>query len=124
MRVQLTIKIRLLATLALLGALLVVTGVLGIAGMRGSNGAVKQAYTNDVAAATALGTSNLNLTVVRTTLDRVLLHPEAPDTPALIDKALNYLSVSNSAWATYRALPASDAEAVLSKAVADARAAL
>jgi methyl-accepting chemotaxis protein-1 (serine sensor receptor) len=124
MRLKLTIKVRLLATLALLGGLLVATGTLGIVGMRASNGAVKQAYMNDVAAATALGTSNLNLTVVRTTLDRVLLHPEAPDTPALIDKALNYLAVSNSAWATYQALPSSNAEAELSKSVADARAAL
>src|ERR1700686_4880456 len=124
MRFKLTIKLRLLATLALLGVLLVSTGILGIAGMRASNGAVKQAYLNDVAAATALGRSNLNLTVVRTTLDRVLLHPEAPDTAALVDKALSYLAVSNTAWTAYQALPASDAEAVLSKAVSDARAAL
>jgi methyl-accepting chemotaxis protein I, serine sensor receptor len=124
MRLNMTIKLRLLATLTLLGALPVVTGVLGVAGMRASNCTVKQAYMNDVAAATALGRSNLNLTVVRTTLDRVLIHPESPDTPALIDKALNYLSVSNSAWATYQALPASDEEAALSKAVADARGAL
>jgi methyl-accepting chemotaxis protein-1 (serine sensor receptor) len=124
MRFKLTIKLRLLATLALLGVLLVSTGILGIAGMRASNGAVKQAYLNDVAAATALGRSNLNLTVVRTTLDRVLLHPEAPDTGALVDKALSYLAVSNTAWTAYQALPASDAEAVLSKAVSDARATL
>ncbi|WP_394365026.1 Tar ligand binding domain-containing protein [Paraburkholderia kirstenboschensis] len=124
MRLNMAITLRLLVTLTLLGALLVVTGVLGVAGMRASNGTVKQPYMNDVAAATALGRSNLNLTVVRTTLDRVLIHPESPDTPALIDKALNYLSVSNSACATYQALPASDEEAALSKAVADARGAL
>ncbi|MGF6979330.1 methyl-accepting chemotaxis protein-1 (serine sensor receptor) [Paraburkholderia sp. JPY465] len=121
---KLTIKFRLLATLTLLGFLLTVTGVLGIAGMRGSNHAVAQAYTNDVAAATALGKSNLNLTVVRTTLDRVLLHPEAADRAALIDKARNYLAVSDKAWKEYRALPVSDAEAALSKAVADAREAM
>jgi methyl-accepting chemotaxis protein len=119
-----TIKFRLLATLTLLGLLLMVSGVLGIMGMRGSNSAVAQAYTSDVAAATSLGKSNLNLTVVRTTLDRVLLHPEAADTGALIDKALNYLAVSDAAWKEYRALPASDAEATLSTAVADARAAM
>jgi methyl-accepting chemotaxis protein len=124
MRPNMTIKFRLLATLMLLGALLAVTGLFGIAGMRVANGTVKQAYMNDVAAATALGRSNLNLTVVRTTLDRVLLHPESPDTPALLEKALNYLAVSNSAWAAYQALPASDEEAALSKAVADARSAL
>ncbi|MFM0738224.1 methyl-accepting chemotaxis protein [Paraburkholderia xenovorans] len=124
MRVKLTIKLRLLATLALLGVLLIVTGVLGIAGMRASNAAVQNAYMNDVAAATALGRSNLNLTVVRTTLDRILIHPEADGSAALIDKALNYLDVSNSAWAAYQALPSSDREAELSKDVADARAAL
>ncbi|QGZ65524.1 methyl-accepting chemotaxis protein [Paraburkholderia acidisoli] len=121
---KLTIKFRLLATLVLLGLLLTVTGVLGISGMEASSRAVAQAYGSDVAAATALGKSNLNLTVVRTTLDRVLLHPEAPDTAALIDKALNYLSVSDAAWKDYQSLPATDAEAALSQAVADARAAM
>jgi len=75
---KLTIKFRLLATLTLLGVLLTVSGVLGIVGMQGSNRAVAQAYQSDVAAATALGKSNLNLTVVRTTLDRVLLHRKRP----------------------------------------------
>lgn len=121
---KLTIKFRLLATLTLLGLLLAVSGALGITGMHESNNAVAQAYMSDVAAATALGRSNLNLTVVRTTLDRVLLHPEASDTAALIDKALNYLAVSDAAWKEYRSLPASAAEAVLSKAVADAREAM
>jgi methyl-accepting chemotaxis protein len=121
---KLTIKLRLLATLTLLGLLLMLTGVLGVAGMHGSNKEVAQAYLSDVAAATALGKSNLNLTVVRTTLDRVLLHPEAPDAAALIEKALNYLAVSNATWKEYRALPVSEDEAALSKAVADARDAL
>ncbi|WP_109479963.1 methyl-accepting chemotaxis protein [Paraburkholderia sp. C35] len=121
---KLTIKSRLLATLALLGLLLAISGALGITGMHGSNNAVAQAYKSDVAAATALGKSNLNLPVVRTTLDRVLLHPEAPDTGALIDKALTYLSVSDAAWKEYRSIPASDAEAALSQAVADARSAM
>jgi methyl-accepting chemotaxis protein I, serine sensor receptor len=122
MRPKLTIKLRLVATLLLLGTLLVVIGSLGLIGMRNSNEAVKEAYLNDVAAATALGSSTLNLTIVRTTLDRVLLHPEAPETPALIEKALGYLAVSNRSWSTYDALKRSDDEAALSKNVADARA--
>jgi methyl-accepting chemotaxis protein-1 (serine sensor receptor) len=122
MRSKLTIKLRLIATLLLLGALLIVIGSLGLIGMRNSNEALKQAYLNDVAAATALGSSTLNLTIVRTTLDRVLLHPEAPETPALIEKALGYLAVSNNSWGTYDALSRSANEAALSKNVADARA--
>jgi methyl-accepting chemotaxis protein-1 (serine sensor receptor) len=121
MRAKLTIKLRLIATLLLLGALLVVIGTLGLVGMRNSNEALKQAYLDDVAAATALGSSNLNLTIVRTTLDRVLLHPEAPETPALIEKALGYLAVSNSSWGMYDALPRSEDEAALSRSVTDAR---
>jgi methyl-accepting chemotaxis protein-1 (serine sensor receptor) len=124
MRAKLTIKLRLVATLLMLGTLLVVIGALGLIGMRNSNEAVKEAYLNDVAAATALGSSTLNLTIVRTTLDRVLLHPEAPETPALIEKALGYLAVSNRSWSTYDALMRSDDEAALSKNVADARARL
>ena len=50
---KLTIKFRLLATLTLLGLLLMVTDVLGIAGMHGSNKAAGQAYLSDVAAVTA-----------------------------------------------------------------------
>jgi methyl-accepting chemotaxis protein len=121
---KLTIEFRLLVTLTLLALLLMVTGVLGIAGMHGSNKAVGQAYPSDVAAVTALGKSNLNLTVVRTTLDRVLLHPEASDTAALVNKAPDYLAGSNAAWKESRTLPVSEDEAALSKAVADAREAL
>jgi methyl-accepting chemotaxis protein I, serine sensor receptor len=124
MRLNMTIKLRLLVTLIVLGTLLVITGIVGIVGMRASNDEVKQAYANDVAAATALGRSNLTLTVGRTTLDRALFHPNSPDVPALIDKALKYLSISDAAWATYLALPASDQEKALSKTVADARSAL
>jgi methyl-accepting chemotaxis protein len=121
---KLTIKFRLLATLTLLGLLLMVTGVLGIAGMHGSNKAVGQAYLSDVAVVTALGKSNLDLTVVRTTLDRVLLHPEAPATAPLVTKALNYLAVSNAPREECGALPVSEDEAARSKAVAGIRVAL
>src|SRR5258705_283492 len=83
MKLRLSIKLRLLATLVLLGVLLVITGVVGLVGIQTSNEAVKQAYSNDVAAAISLGNSILNLTITRTMLDRALLHPEAPDAAAL-----------------------------------------
>ena len=121
MRLQFSIRARLIATLMVLGILLIVTGALGQIGMKASNDALEQAYSNELVAATAIGKSNLNLMIVRTTLDRALLHPEAPDIPAIIDKAMNYLSVSDAAWRQYSELPHGNDEAVLSEAVAQAR---
>jgi methyl-accepting chemotaxis protein-1 (serine sensor receptor) len=121
MRLQFSIRARLIITLMVLGILLIVTGALGQIGMQASNDALEQAYSNELVAATALGKSNLNLMIVRTTLDRVLLHPEAPGIPALIDKAMNYLAVSDAAWRQYSELPRGNDEAVLSDAVAQAR---
>src|SRR5258708_38699998 len=122
MKLRLSIKLRLLATLVVLGVLLVITGVVGLVGIQTSNEAVKQAYSNDVAAAISLGNSILNLTITRTTLDRALLHPEAPDAAALIDKADSYLAISNAAWQAYNTLPRSDEEAALAQAAGAARA--
>ena len=44
--------------------------------------ALKQAYVSDVAATTAVGRSNLNLAVVHTTIDCMLLHPDRSDKDA------------------------------------------
>jgi methyl-accepting chemotaxis protein I, serine sensor receptor len=118
---RLSITVRLFATLGAVGVLIVVTGLLGQFGMRSSNDALNDAYSRQLASSIAIGKANLNLTIVRTTLDRVLLHPESPDTSALIDKALNYLSISNRAWQDYQGIKREAREQALSDAVSDAR---
>ena len=118
---RLSIKARLYSTLGLLGVLLIVTGLLGQIGMQATNRALKDAYSHQLASQIAIGKANLNLTIVRTTLDRVSLHPESPEVPALIDKALNYLAVSDKAWQQYASLPRSADEEALYSAVASAR---
>ncbi len=107
-----------------LGAMIVAIGVLGVYGTRRSDQDLNYAYSNQLSAAIAIGKANLNLTIVRTTLDRVLLHPDAPDTASLIDKALNYLSISNRAWSEYALQPHSADEQALADAVGTARSAL
>ena len=118
---RLSITARLFATLGLVAILTVTTGLLGQFGMRASNDALNDAYSRQLASSIAIGKANLNLTIVRTTLDRVLLHPDAPDTPALIDKALNYLAISERAWRDYEAVPRGEQEQVLADAVSNAR---
>jgi methyl-accepting chemotaxis protein I, serine sensor receptor len=121
---RLSIAARLWITVVILGALITATGVLGAYGTRSSDEDLNYAYSNQVAAAIAIGKANLNLTIVRTTLDRVMLHPDAPDTSSLIDKALNYLSISDQAWKDYSAQPHNAEEQALADGVSSARSAM
>ncbi|MEK7925191.1 Tar ligand binding domain-containing protein, partial [Burkholderia contaminans] len=64
-----SIRTRIFSTLGLVAVLLVVSGLIGLAGMQSSNRALDEAYTQQLAAKTALSAASLNLTIVRTTLD-------------------------------------------------------
>ncbi|HIE4839090.1 TPA: Tar ligand binding domain-containing protein, partial [Burkholderia multivorans] len=119
-----SIRTRIFSTLGLVAGLLVVSGLIGLAGMQSSNRALDEAYTRQLAAKTALAAATLNLTIVRTTLDRAVLHPEAPDLPELVAKAENYLAKANAAWGTYAAMPHDADEAPLASRLDAARQAL
>ncbi|MBU9441556.1 Tar ligand binding domain-containing protein [Burkholderia multivorans] len=119
-----SIRTRIFCTLGLVAGLLVVSGLIGLAGMQSSNRALDEAYTRELAAKTALAAATLNLTIVRTTLDRAVLHPEAPDVPELVAKAENYLAKANAAWGTYAAMPHDADEAPLASRLDAARQAL
>ncbi|KAF1050855.1 MAG: hypothetical protein GAK41_01470 [Burkholderia gladioli] len=92
-----SIRTRLYSTLALAALILCVTGVIGLAGMQNSNDALKDAYASQLASQTALASANLNLTIVRTTLDRAILHPDRPDLASVLNKAESYLAISDRA---------------------------
>lgn len=119
-----SIRTRIFSTLGLVAGLLVVSGLIGLAGMQSSNRALDEAYTRQLAAKTALAAATLNLTIVRTTLDRAVLHPEAPDVPELVAKAENYLAKANAAWGTYAAMAHDVDEAPLASRLDAARQAL
>ncbi|MDR5667762.1 Tar ligand binding domain-containing protein, partial [Burkholderia cenocepacia] len=92
--------------------------------MQSSNRALDEAYTRQLAAKTALSAASLNLTIVRTTLDRALLHPEAPDVSELVKKAEGYLAKADTAWRSYAAMPHGDDEGPLASRLDAARQAL
>ncbi|WP_343672493.1 methyl-accepting chemotaxis protein [Paraburkholderia heleia] len=114
---RLSISVRLRIAVGVLALLIVAAGVSGLAGMSRTNTALGYAYSNQLAAAINIGKANLNLTIARTTLDRILLHPDAPDVQPLLEKAQNYLATSNSAWEVYRSLPHGPEEQALADGV-------
>ncbi|MBR8252346.1 methyl-accepting chemotaxis protein [Burkholderia ambifaria] len=119
-----SIRTRIFSTLGLVAVLLVVSGLIGLTGMQSSNRALDEAYTRQLAAKTALSAASLNLTIVRTTLDRALLHPEAPDVPDLVKKADSYLAKADAAWRTYAGMPHDGDEGPLATRLDAARQAL
>lgn len=112
---KLTIRLRLNAALLLLAVLLTAVGIIGAVGMQSADGDIKEIYGKELAAMSHVAKSQFNMTVVRTTLDRAMLHPDAPDVLATIDKAAGYRARSDDAWKAYLALPKTAEE----KALAD-----
>ncbi len=119
-----SIRTRIFSTLGLVAGLLVVTGLIGIFGMQSSNRALEDAYSRQLAATTALGSFNLNLTFVRTALSRALMHPDSPEVPELVGKAEKYMAQADSAWRDYDALPRDDDEKALAEQTGAAQRAL
>ncbi|WP_197330395.1 Tar ligand binding domain-containing protein [Ralstonia solanacearum] len=110
---RLSIRFRLNAALVLLGALLAIIGTIGVIGMRASDENIRDIYTNQLASTSLVSKAHLSTAVIRTTLDRAVLHPEAADVPSLIEKAGTYRARSEEAWKKYKALPMSAEEARL-----------
>jgi methyl-accepting chemotaxis protein len=104
-----TIRFRLIATLSLLGVINVVTGLSGLYGMQNGNSHLKDVNANTMPSAVNIAKSQLTLSRARLALDRVTLHPDAPDAGKTLARAEGFLADSDKAWAAYLALP-QDAE--------------
>ncbi|WP_432380949.1 methyl-accepting chemotaxis protein [Duganella sp. P38] len=102
---KVTIKFRLVATMALLGLLIVVAGVSGLYGMQKVNTSLQDANQNTMPSAVAIGESQLALARARLALDRVTMHPELPDSGKTMARAESFIAASDKAWARYLALP-------------------
>ncbi|RQS68676.1 HAMP domain-containing protein [Burkholderia sp. Bp8963] len=119
-----SIRTRIFSTLGLVAGLLVVSGLIGLAGMQSSNRALEEASTRQLVAQGALAATSLNLMIVRTTLDRAMLHPESSDVQDTVSKAEGYLAKADATWRVYAALPHDGDESVLAGRMDTARQAL
>jgi methyl-accepting chemotaxis protein len=112
-----TLRIRLIATMALLGLIIVVIGVLGIYGMRTSAAALDATYADNLHSVILLATSKNSLSRARFTLDRAVLHPDAPDLDKTFGRMQGFLDDSERTWKDYLALSRDSEEDGLARAL-------
>ncbi|HEY4318266.1 MAG TPA: methyl-accepting chemotaxis protein, partial [Herbaspirillum sp.] len=112
-----TIKFRLAATMAFIGAMLVVGGAMGVFGLKSTNSALKDVYSNQLASSVAINIANTRMLQARTVLDRVGMRPDAPDAATTLKRAEKFQEDSDAAWKAYLALPAEGKEKQLSDEV-------
>jgi methyl-accepting chemotaxis protein len=109
-----TIRTRLIATMSVLGLLIVVTGVSGLYGMSGVNAGLSDVNNNTIPSAMAISRSQLALSRTRLALDRVTMQPDHPASANALQRAEAFAAESDQAWNTYQSLPQDDGEKPLS----------
>ena len=114
MSTKITIKLRLIATMCMLGLLIAVLGIMSIIGLKSANANLNEVYSNQLASTQAIGESQIALGRARFTMDRAVLHPEAPAGKEALGNAEKFIEKSNTAWKRYLALPQSADEKILS----------
>jgi methyl-accepting chemotaxis protein-1 (serine sensor receptor) len=110
---SITIRTRLIATMSIIGILMLVLGVLSIFGMNTVNSALKDVYSNQMASTIALGNAKNFFNRARFVIDRGVFHPEAPDLEKTLSRAEGFLNDSDKSWKQYLALPLGDDEKAL-----------
>jgi methyl-accepting chemotaxis protein len=118
---KLTLRARLLSTMGLLGAIILVFGLTGIVTMRSMSTAIEDLYSNQLASTIAVNDSKNFLSRARFNLDKVFLHPDAADVEKTLAKADGFIADSNKSWQKYLALPRDATEEALTKAANDTR---
>ncbi|RFP13144.1 HAMP domain-containing protein [Duganella sp. BJB488] len=105
-----SIRLRLIATMSLLGLLIIVTGISGLYGMSTVNASLNDLSSNTMPSAIAIANSQLAMSRARLVLDRVTLHPEAPGAEKTLARAEAFMAESDQAWALYLSLPQDEGE--------------
>jgi len=118
---KLTLRVRLIATMAMLGFLITAVGLLGIYGMREDHAALEDVYSNQLASSIAINNSKNFLNRARFGLDRAVFHPDAADVGATLSRAKGFIDESNKEWQRYLALPRNGEEEALAKTLQAAR---
>lgn len=118
---NLTIRLRLIVTMAFMAVLLVGGGIMGMLGVRSSNAIIGEIFSNQLPSVDALANSRIALLRARTTLDRAIIHPEAADFAESVRLSEQMYLKSEDFWKKYTSLPAEGEEKRLTEEVANAR---
>src|SRR5450830_1808176 len=111
---RITIKMRLIVTMSVLGLLIAVLGAMSIISLKSANASLNEVYSNQLASTQAIGESQIALGRARFTIDRVVLHPDGSDVKDTLGRVTQFIADSNKAWKVYLALPQSPDEKRLS----------
>lgn len=118
---NLTIKLRLIATMALMGIMLTIGGAMGIYGVKNSNEIIGEILSNQMPSVEYLGSSRVLLLRARTALDRAIAHPEFPDAAETIKRSEDFISKSDENWKKFLSLPQTPKEKIDSDEVGSVR---
>src|SRR5450830_60213 len=121
---NLTIRTRLIGTMALLGILIILIGARGIAALHTSNNVLKDVYSNSMVSMKAIYEAQIQIDRARLSLDRVALAPDAANVPETLKRTQDFIDNSDKLWKSYYALPFGDGEKALADQVAAQREAL
>jgi methyl-accepting chemotaxis protein-1 (serine sensor receptor) len=113
----LTIRARLVLSMATMGALLILSATLALLGLSRANAGLEEMYENRLASASALNESVAYLLRARAALDRVVLDPDSQESRRTLQRAVDFGARSDTAWQRYMTLPSAPAELALSEAV-------
>ncbi|WP_329603167.1 methyl-accepting chemotaxis protein [Undibacterium baiyunense] len=112
-----TIRFRLIATMAVMGIMLVVGGLMGIWGVKNSNAIISELFANQMPSMQSLADSRVNYLRARVLLDRAIAHPELANHAETLKRIDGYVTQANEDWNKYLKLPmASDEKIVVAEA--------
>jgi methyl-accepting chemotaxis protein len=121
---NLTIRTRLIATMALLGVLIIFIGARGVFALHTSNNVLKDVYSNSMVSMKAIYEAQIQIDRARLSLDRVALSPDAANVPETLKRAQDFMDGNEKFWKSYLALPFGDGEKALADQVEATRVAL
>ncbi|WP_076593531.1 methyl-accepting chemotaxis protein [Herminiimonas arsenitoxidans] len=118
---NLSIKMRLIGTMAFMGMMLIVGGAMGVIGLQSTNDSLKDVYGNQLASSLAINLSMTRMFQARSAIDRVVLKPDAPTVGDLIARSATLRAQSDAAWKDYYSLPMNADEKKLADIVTEKR---
>ncbi|MDO9420450.1 MAG: methyl-accepting chemotaxis protein [Herminiimonas sp.] len=115
---NLSIKLRLVLTMAFMGVMLIIGGAMGVFGLQTTNNTLKDIYTNQMPSSNAINVMTTRLLQARAALNRVAMRPDEASAETTIKRAENFYTQSDDEWKKYLALPVeNDAEKKLAEEV-------
>lgn len=105
-----TIRFRLIATMAVMGIMLVVGGLMGIWGVKNSNAIIGELFAVQMPSMQSLSDSRVTYLRARVLLDRAIAHPELPNHGETLKRIDGYVVDANEDWNKFLKLPMSEQE--------------